>query len=85
MVHSESQQIWVVRIGTGLAYLVKTALGGAIGVVFTQLIWMTLRRKAMKIETIDSIFAVQGDLTAFLNRDLLLHAKILAILAAITW
>jgi hypothetical protein len=85
IVISSTQQTWAIRFGTGFAFLVKTALGATTVIVFTQLVWVKLRKRATSIRTIDSMFAVTTDLTALVNTDLLLHAKTLAIFGIAIW
>ncbi len=58
IVNSRSEQTWSIRIGTGLAFLVKTLLVAATGIAYVQHFWWLLRRKAIKISTIDSMFSV---------------------------
>ncbi|KAI0380356.1 hypothetical protein F5Y04DRAFT_258078 [Hypomontagnella monticulosa] len=84
-VHSEDQQVWAIRIGTGLALLARCGMVATIGTVAVQQIWATLRQKPMSIGGIDSMFDVLDNPWSFLNKDLLVHAKRLTLLAAISW
>lgn len=84
-VDSEDQQIWVIRIGTGLAFLTRSGLSATLAIVAVQQTWVTLRKRAMTIEGIDCMFGVMSNPWLFLNKDLLLHAKRLCVLAAISW
>ncbi|OAA59889.1 hypothetical protein SPI_06087 [Niveomyces insectorum RCEF 264] len=82
---SSTSQTWAIRIGTGLAILHKTALVAVVGMVGAQQVWVTLRRKAMTIGGIDSLFSVLDNPLALWSRDLLAHAKMLVLLAMVAW
>ncbi|KAI0845703.1 hypothetical protein F5Y00DRAFT_245797 [Daldinia vernicosa] len=84
-VTSEDLQVWSIRIGTGLALLTRCGLVAAIGIAAVQQTWLSLRKRAMSIGGIDSMFDIMGNPWSFLNRDFLTHAKRLAVLAAIAW
>ena len=58
LVTSTSQQEWTIRIGTGLAFLVKAALAAAVGVAFTQYLWTVARTEAMAVGSIDAMFSM---------------------------
>ncbi len=85
LVQSPSQQAWALRIGTGLAFLVKVGFSTAVGIAGVQEMWATLRRKSMSIAAIDGMFAIMASPTAALNIDLLAHAKLLLMLAVASW
>ncbi|EON69439.1 hypothetical protein W97_08699 [Coniosporium apollinis CBS 100218] len=57
----------------------------AVGQALTQQLWTDLKRKATDIKTIDSMFSITKDPTAFFNKSLLLHTKLIALLAAVAW
>ncbi|EPE08740.1 hypothetical protein F503_04327 [Ophiostoma piceae UAMH 11346] len=82
---SVSQQIWANRIGTGLAFLCKTALSIVVGLVGAQQIWYTLRQKDASIYRIDGMFQLIENPLALLNWGLLWHAKLLSVLALVSW
>lgn len=84
-VQSSSQQIWAIRIGSGLAFLSKTCLAAVMSMIATQQIWFTVRRRFITLRGIDSMFKLMSDPTAILNRDLLTWAKTLALLASLSW
>ncbi|KAI1105745.1 hypothetical protein F4804DRAFT_330996 [Jackrogersella minutella] len=84
-VYSETQQVWAIRIGTGLALLARCGLVATIGIVAAQQTWATLGQKAVSIGGIDSMFEVMGNPWAFLNKDLLLRARRLYVVAGISW
>ncbi|KAI1474518.1 hypothetical protein F4774DRAFT_327212 [Daldinia eschscholtzii] len=85
LVTSEQLQVWSIRIGTGLALLTRCGLVATIGVAAVQQTWMSLRKRAISIGGIDSMFDIMGNPWSFFNTDFLTHAKRLFILAAIAW
>ncbi|CEN62687.1 hypothetical protein ASPCAL09319 [Aspergillus calidoustus] len=85
LVTSTNQQTWAIRIGTGFAFLVKASLVSAVGVAAVQEIWAVLRRKYMTLRGIDGMFAVLTSPLAFLVPDLWMYAKILTMMAIVSW
>ncbi|KAL6851589.1 hypothetical protein J3F83DRAFT_639917 [Trichoderma novae-zelandiae] len=84
-VKSSSQQVWAIRIGSGLAFLNKTCLTAVMGMVATQQIWFTVRRRVITLSGIDSMFKLMNDPTAVFSRDLVTRAKTLVLLASLSW
>jgi hypothetical protein len=78
-------QTWVIQIGNAFSFLFKTAFVAAIGIAFCQRFWFSTRRQAIRIETIDSIFDVLRNPIKFANTDFLCNAKLLFIVATISW
>ncbi|KAL4911902.1 hypothetical protein BDW62DRAFT_206992 [Aspergillus aurantiobrunneus] len=85
LVHSVDEQTWAIRIGTGFAYLVKTSLVSAVGIAAAQVTWATVRRTNVKLSGIDGMFAILNDPMSFLLPELWMHAKILTLLAIVSW
>ncbi|KAF2138914.1 uncharacterized protein K452DRAFT_275818 [Aplosporella prunicola CBS 121167] len=85
LVTSSSQQKWTIRIGTGMAFLVKATLAAAVGVAFTQYLWMIARRKAMAVGSLDSMFSLTSNPLSFANLEVLFKAKLLVLLALASW
>ena len=88
--HQEINQVsfpqsWVTRIGNALAFLFKTCLSAEACVAFCQGFWHVVRRKAIRLSGLDAMFGVLYDPRKFANSDLLLRAKTLFVLAAISW
>lgn len=85
MVHSYDQQAWPLRIGTALAFFVKSGLVSVVGIVGVQRTWLTLRKKAMFVAAIDSMFAVLNHPTSLFNADMICHAKTVLVFAFVSW
>ncbi|PHH75450.1 hypothetical protein CDD82_4449 [Ophiocordyceps australis] len=84
-VRSEFQQTWVLRIGNWLATIFKWAVLAILGLVNTQLIWKTLRRKYIPLDGIDNIFSLMTSPMALFNRHIWVQAKTLLLLAILSW
>lgn len=82
---SADQQQWSFRIGTGLATLTETALVAAVGIAFTQYLWVVLRERHLPLRSIDGVFSVTSDPTSFLDRNIIFRTKILPIIALACW
>ncbi|KAI0384286.1 hypothetical protein F5Y04DRAFT_248065 [Hypomontagnella monticulosa] len=85
IVLSSDQRMWSFRNGSGLAFLVKTGLVIVVGVVAAQQIWATLRRNTVSVRGIDHMFEIMANPLAIFDRDILRHAKIVSVLAIISW
>lgn len=70
-------------IGVTFAFLVKALLVFSIGVAYVQLLWATLRRKPIKLSTIDSLFGLRTNFTGFFK--VRLWWKHLPLMALVSW
>lgn len=48
-------QLWMVRVGTGMAFFVKMCLVGTVVLAYKQRIWYSMRRKSMTVGAIDGL------------------------------
>jgi hypothetical protein len=78
-------QVWVIRIGAALAYLVKSALVTSVAISFYQRCWFSLQRVAVTVDCIDALFGILQNPLRFLSRELLVKTKIVTVLALICW
>ncbi|KAH7227133.1 uncharacterized protein BKA55DRAFT_599159 [Fusarium redolens] len=60
---TQSQQEWFLRVGTGIAFLARALLSGAVGFAYTQILWRILRSKSVTIEGVNSLFAAPAPAT----------------------
>ena len=79
------QQQWNTRIGTGLAFLVKTLLTASAGLAYTQLLWHTLKSQPMTLQGVDALFGVVNNAWDFFNWELWRRGPDLAVIAAVLW
>jgi hypothetical protein len=50
-----NNQLWMGRVGTGLAFYTKASLVGCVVLSYKQRIWYSLRRRAMTVGAIDGL------------------------------
>ena len=82
---SSSQQHWAVNFGTALAFLVVASLRAACDIVYQQYVWTVFKRKTLSLDTLDKLFSVTADPTAFVSWEFIRHAKIAFFLATLCW
>lgn len=85
VVPSQTDQEWSQRLGIAAAFLAQSALTLAVGVAYTQRIWVAVRRRPWTLAGLDKIFALQDDLVAFASAEVLGRAKLLCLLGLIAW
>jgi hypothetical protein len=85
IVHSDNQQQWFLRIGTGLAFLAKTFLTASAALGYTQLLWLTLRSSPISLHGVDSLFGAATNAWHFTDWELWRRGPALAIVALIVW
>ncbi|KAK3389523.1 hypothetical protein B0H63DRAFT_463906 [Podospora didyma] len=78
-------QLKMMRFGTLLAYVAKSALVSAVIFAYRQQIWATVKRKILQLGTIDSLFAATDDVTAIANWEFARKAKVALGLAIVSW
>ncbi|KAL3458470.1 hypothetical protein BJX64DRAFT_224225 [Aspergillus heterothallicus] len=84
-VGDQSRQEWALRIGTGLAFLMKTFLTTAVGIACIQHFWWILRLKPIRLSTLDSMFDIRGSIFNFFDLHVWLRGPNVAILGLISW
>ncbi|KAL2818104.1 hypothetical protein BJX63DRAFT_84054 [Aspergillus granulosus] len=84
-VGDQSRQEWALRIGTGLAFLMKTFLTTAVGIACVQHFWWILRLKPIRLSTLDSMFDIRGSIFNFFDLHIWLRGPNVAILGLISW
>lgn len=65
--------------------LVKLFLSTAVSVACVQDLWLILRRKSIKVSTIDSLYDILGSGWSFLDLDTWLRGPSVVFLALIAW
>jgi hypothetical protein len=79
------EQIWVIRIGTALAFLFKASLVASLGIAFCQSSWFYFQQEPITVDGIDAIFGVLRDPTRFFMKEMLLNTRVLSLMALISW
>jgi hypothetical protein len=91
IVESTTQQEWLGRVGTGLAFLIKKLFSTAVGVACVQMLWWTLKNKSTSVKTVDSLFSIVYNPLTLLDRHVVVNyrlfteAPIIVLLAIISW
>jgi hypothetical protein len=80
-----SEQEWIIRGGTALAFLTKTFLTSALTLAYAQHAWLTFRKKFVTIQAIDAVLAASHNLLSFLNGEMYWKAKTSTLLALVIW
>ena len=84
-VSSSLQQKVIINVGTAFAFLVNLTFCIAVGTVFVQQIFVSLRRKATHINDIDSIFNVMVNVWEFTKVKLWFRHWALLVIAIVVW
>jgi hypothetical protein len=82
---SSNHQQWAIRFGTAFAFLAISFFRAAVTVAYVQLLWRVLRKKALRIVDIDSLFSIVSDMTAFLTTGIYTSAIVALPLAMVIW
>lgn len=85
VVQDLQEQEWFIRVGTGLAFSVKTLLAASAGLAYTQLLWCTLKTKPFTLTGLDALFAIVTDVFKFCNWEAWRHSLHLVLIALIIW
>lgn len=80
-----SEQEWIIRGGTALAFLTKTFLASALTMAYAQYVWLTFRKKFITVQAIDAVLAASHNLLSFLNGEMYWKAKTATLLALVIW
>lgn len=77
-------QQWIIRFGIAFAFLVKLAFAAAITVAYSQAFWFYVRRRPIRINSLDTIFGLLYDPLWFLNSKIIRQMTWLFVLASIS-
>lgn len=85
VVSSDARQEWALRFGTAFAFLTQSSLVASAGVAYTQRLWVTVKKRAFPLKTLDNVFSLQSTIFAFFSWDVLSKAKVLYLLGICIW
>ena len=85
IVQTKNKQEWALRFGNAFALAIKTALGAAVGIAYTQQIWTTFKRKSITVKGIDAITAAPNDIFALLDGEMWLKNSSGTTIAVLLW
>ncbi|KAH8676497.1 hypothetical protein BGZ60DRAFT_429013 [Tricladium varicosporioides] len=80
-----SNQAWMIRAGTALAYGAKLCFALSIGIALTQHLWRLMRTSPFTLGAIDNLFDLKNDPARLLKSELFVKAKTALLLAASIW
>lgn len=72
-------------ISTAFAYLVRLCLGTSIGIAFVELFWLDVSRSAIRMKTLDHLYAVLVNPLQLLRWQVWCRNGILALLGVLIW
>lgn len=85
VVPSQTDQEWSQRYGIAAAFLAQSTLTLAVGVAYTQRVWVSVKRRPLTLSGLDKVFSLQDDIFAFLSWEVLSKAKFLCLLGLVAW
>ncbi|KAK3316761.1 hypothetical protein B0H66DRAFT_576522 [Apodospora peruviana] len=80
-----NEQEWYRRVGTGLAFLTNALLVAASTLAHTQLLWRTLKSKAVSIGGVDALFGVTANAWNLVCPELWQSGTLPAAVAVVLW
>ena len=72
-------------IGNGFAISVSYVLKIAVGIAYTQYLWMAMRNNSLALSTINNAFSIQNDPFSFLDLELIKKMWLSIIMATVFW
>ncbi|KAH8800282.1 hypothetical protein F5884DRAFT_548026 [Xylogone sp. PMI_703] len=85
IVSSETEQTWIGRVGTGLAFAVKALLTTATAVAYIQVLMMSVRRRPTTVGSLDAMYGILDDPWDFLHVQTWITHPLLIVMSGITW
>ncbi|KAF3008932.1 hypothetical protein E8E13_011326 [Curvularia kusanoi] len=79
------QQGYATTISFLLTTAFKAALVGSVGICYTQSLWVTLRKRVLKIGLIEDLFQIQTNALHLISSGVYLKTPVLAAIAVFCW
>ncbi|KAH8919287.1 hypothetical protein BT69DRAFT_1337394 [Atractiella rhizophila] len=83
--HEVDDQARFIFVGTLLVFVAKSCLILSILTAFDQILWRTVRRSRLRLQSLDALFSVPNDPFAFFTAELWTRAKLAIVVALIAW
>jgi hypothetical protein len=74
-----------IRFGTAFAFLAQICLGASVWTAYTQWVWRTLKRKEMRMATLNSAFGADTSVLSLLNFDMWKKLRVGSVMAFFAW
>lgn len=84
-VRDSTEQRYISNGGTAFAFLVKMFLAIATGTAYVQLFWLSLKTASRRLERVDRLYSILGNVTLFWDLGLWFRNPLLSTLAIVTW
>jgi hypothetical protein len=78
-------QIWIVRIGTGLAFITKTMFVVAASLAYVQYQWLAIRSQTLKIKHLDCMVGILRNASCFFESAIWIKLPLLSLVAGVAW
>lgn len=78
-------QSWVLRFGTGLAFLAKAAFVLSVGASYVQYQWLKLQSQAFRMDEIDSLTDILGNALNFVCSLVFFREPVVSLVAVVAW
>lgn len=82
---NNDQKSYIIVIGNGLVFMTFWFLRVACKMSYSQYMWTTMKKKSLRIMTLDKLFTLTSDPRGFLNWEILFKAKVCTVIALIIW
>ncbi|KAB8296274.1 hypothetical protein EYC80_009048 [Monilinia laxa] len=79
------QKQFAVTLGNLIAFAIVSSFLAATCAAYPQYLWMSVRKKAFTLRTLDKMFALTSDPMGFINIEMYRHAPIVAVIALLYW
>jgi len=73
------------RFGNAFAISISLSLKIAVGIAYTQLLWLCLQKRPMTLGSINDSFDISGNLSAFFNFELFKKLQLGLLVALVLW
>ena len=80
-----TEQQWVRRLETALAFSSKLFLAMSTTIAYNQCLWFYLQRNTSRIASIDAMFSATSNLFRFVHRGVWCGRPVLTLIALVTW
>lgn len=72
-------------VGTAFAFMVKASLTLSVSVAYVQVVWISIRKKANTVRSMDTIFSVLGKVSSLVDLFVWFRYPMLATLVLVVW
>jgi len=73
------------RVGNFFAFATQSSLATSMGFSYTQLLWLTLKEKEVRVGTLNSAFSALSSILFVFNKEMRQKIKIASLVALAIW